>query len=350
MELERRGWHCQVAGPDASGIAAPAELLSQPWDVVDWDVHLAVARHRLPAATFSLARIPLLNLHIPDRLPWPLGRWRWRRRAQHLLRRWRGGRSEIQELADAQQRVRQALREADAINTWNSADTRLLVDQEGVDPRKLIEMPPGLPQARLDELAAVGAQRQANRQGRPARVVVLSTFDFRKGALDLPKIFARLRKLHPDLQMRLLGTCGLFRSEAEVRRFFPAEQQSALEVIPTFNAMDLPRWLSDVDIGLFPSYLEGFGIAVIEQLAAGVPVLAYQVPGPCDSLPSQWLVPRGDWRSLADRLSLTLIESQHPGYSQGNFAQQRAQAYCLTTLADQWQAIYLDQVMKNQMI
>ena len=63
-ELERRGWHCQVAGPDASGIAAPAALLAEPWHVVDWDVHLALERSRLPPTTLSLARIPLLNLHL----------------------------------------------------------------------------------------------------------------------------------------------------------------------------------------------------------------------------------------------------------------------------------------------
>lgn len=347
-ELERRGWHCQVAGPDASGIAAPAELLAQPWDVVDWDVHLDVERHRLPPQTLSLARIPLLNLHIPGRLPWPLGPWRWRRRAQHLVRRWRGGRSEIQELADAQQRVRHALGQADAINTWNSADSRLLVEQEGIPRERLIELPPGLPKARLQALGAVAAQRLVQLSHptpeRPPRVVVLATFDFRKGCLDLPRILAQLRRHHPNLQLRLLGTRGLFRGEAEVRQFFAAEQQDALEVVPSFDSTDLPRWLSDVDVGLFPSYLEGFGIAVIEQLAVGLPVFAYDVPGPCDSLPQEWRVVRGRWRQLAEAILRYLDLGVERRAAILRQAQQRSLHYALANICETWDQAYRERL------
>jgi glycosyltransferase involved in cell wall biosynthesis len=337
-ELEQRGWHCQVAGPDASGIAAPAELLRQNWDVVDWDIHLAVERQLLPAATLSLARIPFLNLHLRGgRLPWPLGPWRWRRRGQHLLRRWRGGRSEIQELADAQARVRRALQQADLLNPWNSADTRLLIQQEGIAPERLIELPPGLPQARLDALAAT--QRVPAGQ-RPPRLVVLATFDFRKGCLDLAPLLAQLLHRHPGLRLRLLGSSGLFRSEAEVRRFFPPHLQPALEVVPSFNAADLPYWLADADAGLFPSYLEGFGIAVIEQLAAGLPVFAYDVPGPCDSLPADWLVPRGQHQLLAQRISRFLEQPPARQDQARQQAQQRAQSYALDGLADRWDQLY----------
>lgn len=340
-ELEQLGWHCCVQGPDASGISAPAELLRQPWDVVDWDIHLAVPRTALPAGTLSLARIPFLNLHLRGgQLTWPLGHWRWRRRAQHLLRHWRGGRSEIQELADAQARVRQALAQADVLNTWNSADTRLLIEQEGVAPERLIELPPGLPAERLQALAQAAETRAAATDSRPPRLVMLATFDFRKGCLDLPPLLAELRRRHPGLQLRLLGTSGLFRSEAEVRRFFPAALQPALEVVPSFNAAALPRWLADADLGLFPSYLEGFGIAVIEQLAAGLPVFAYDVPGPCDSLPAAWRVPRGAHQQLAARVSAFLKQPAALQAQARQQAQALAQGYSLSTLAERWDQIY----------
>jgi glycosyltransferase involved in cell wall biosynthesis len=345
-ELELRGWHCHVAGPDATGIAAPDELLRQAWDVVDWDIQLAVPRSALPPAALSLARIPFLNLHLRGgHLPWPLGPWRWRRRGQHLLRRWRGGRSEIQELADAQARVRRGLAAADLLNPWNSADTRLLIDQEGIAPARLIELPPGLPQSRLQALAAT--HRVPTGQ-RPLRLVVLATFDFRKGCLDLPPLLAQLRRRHPGLQLRLLGTRGLFRSEAEVRRFFPADLQTALEVVPSFNAAELPGWLADADAGLFPSYLEGFGIAVIEQLAAGLPVFAYDVPGPCDSLPADWLVPRGERQLLAARISSFFQQPPALQAQARQWALQRAQTYALGGLADRWDQLYRHHLHQRQ--
>lgn len=340
-ELEPLGWHCRVVGPDASGIAAPAELLAEPWDVVDWDIHLAVPRSALPQGALSIARIPFLNLHLRGgRLPWPLGRWRWRRRAQHLLRCWRGGNSEIQELADAQARVRRALDQADALNTWNSADTRLLIEQEGVATDRLIELPPGLTETRLQELAAVAEQRISKPNTRRPRLVVLATFDFRKGCLDLPHLLAQVRRRHPSLQLRLLGTRGLFRSEAEVRRFFPGFLQEALEVVPSFNAAELPAWLADADLGLFPSYLEGFGIAVIEQLAAGLPVFAYDVPGPCDSLPAEWRVPRGHQQQLAARIHAFLEQPPALRLQARQQARERAQAYSLGPLAVRWDQFY----------
>ena len=33
----------------------------------------------------------------------------------------------------------------------------------------------------------------------------------------------------------------------------------------------LPQLLSDCTVAAFPSYVEGFGLAVVEQLAAGIP-------------------------------------------------------------------------------
>jgi glycosyltransferase involved in cell wall biosynthesis len=57
-------------------------------------------------------------------------------------------------------------------------------------------------------------------------------------------------------------------------------------------------------VGLFPSYIEGFGLAVLEQLACGIPTVAYDVSGPrqiLDSLRALLLVPKGDAATMAAR-------------------------------------------------
>src|SRR5207237_5357929 len=58
------------------------------------------------------------------------------------------------------------------------------------------------------------------------------------------------------------------------------EPADFIEVVPQFDPDDLPRLLSDGTVGAFPSYVEGFGMAVVEQLAAGLPTVAYDAPGP----------------------------------------------------------------------
>jgi glycosyltransferase involved in cell wall biosynthesis len=73
--------------------------------------------------------------------------------------------------------------------------------------------------------------------------------------------------------------------------------------------------LSRCTLALFPSYIEGFGLAVLEQLAAGLPTVAYDVSGPgqiLDPLRDQLLVPAGDIAALGSRacaiLRSTVVE------------------------------------------
>ena len=110
----------------------------------------------------------------------------------------------------------------------------------------------------------------------------------------------------PNAKFRLIGTAGLFQSEAEVLAHFPSSLRPSIEVIPRFKPEDLPALLESCSAGVFPSYIEGFGFGVLEMLAAGLPVIAYDAPGPPDMLPREYLTPRGDVaatsKSLVDLL------------------------------------------------
>jgi glycosyltransferase involved in cell wall biosynthesis len=69
-------------------------------------------------------------------------------------------------------------------------------------------------------------------------------------------------------------------------------------------------------VGLFPSYIEGFGISVIEQLAAGIPTIAYDVPGPrhiFKGAGGQFLVPAGDLKAMSD-LALEILGMNENDY------------------------------------
>src|SRR5205814_10094407 len=68
---------------------------------------------------------------------------------------------------------------------------------------------------------------------------------------------------------------------------------------------ELPNLLSNSTVGAFPSYAEGFGLGLLEQLAAGIPTVSYDAPGPRfilqDGL-SDLLVPIGNVAQLSAAL------------------------------------------------
>ena len=82
-----------------------------------------------------------------------------------------------------------------------------------------------------------------------------------------------------------------------------------LEFVSDYQPDDLPGLLSDCTVGAFPSYVEGFGLAVVEQIAAGLPTVAYDTAGPHDILASglgDLLVPRGDVETFSAAISRIL--------------------------------------------
>ena len=331
-ELEQLGWQVDVL--QAATARERPEMLAG-LDVADWDVNHRIPRTLLPVGCLSVARIPLLSLQLRRPDPWPHPLPGVLQRPWQHLRGALGRSNSYAFLARSRRQVQEAIAEADLLNPWNSADHTLLLEHS-VPPERLVLLPPGLSAVRRSQLATrLGPDADA-----PPVVVFLGTFDFRKGALDLPRIFSRLQCQRPGIRLRLLGTRGLYRTEAEVRRFFPRQLQSQLEVVPAFTAAELPQRLAGVHAGVFPSYLEGFGIAVIEQLAAGIPVAAYNVPGPCDSLPPEWLVQRGNWRALADRVLSLLPSGERSGRSLQHQARLRSENYCWRDLAQQWDQVY----------
>ena len=86
-------------------------------------------------------------------------------------------------------------------------------------------------------------------------------------------VFARLREHHPDLSLVLTGS-GPYREELERRNepgvFFLGRQ----------DVLSLPAIYSASDLFVFPSLTDTFGMAVLESMACGLPVLVSDVGGP----------------------------------------------------------------------
>jgi glycosyltransferase involved in cell wall biosynthesis len=106
------------------------------------------------------------------------------------------------------------------------------------------------------------------------KISFVGMWSTRKGAQDWPAIIRKVRQEIPESRFSFLGTMV---DSQTVLRDLGLESSDGLELISDYSPADLSGLLSDCTAGVFPSYAEGFGLAVLEQLAAGIPTVAYDV-------------------------------------------------------------------------
>jgi glycosyltransferase involved in cell wall biosynthesis len=181
---------------------------------------------------------------------------------------------------------------------------------------KSVHLPAGLTERRFVEFSACAAaplRRISDQQ-----IVFIGRWSTLKGSRDWPKIISRVRAQVPGARFLFLGTgCSSTDVLADLGR--PACDW--ITVVPHFTSEELPELVSRATVGAFPSYTEGFGIAVLEKLAAGLPTVAYDIPGPREMLrhfDTPLMVPLGDVDQFSDRLVwlLRLDEATYTDLSQ----------------------------------
>ncbi|NQX28500.1 MSMEG_0565 family glycosyltransferase [Microbacteriaceae bacterium VKM Ac-2854] len=111
-------------------------------------------------------------------------------------------------------------------------------------------------------------------------VLALGGIEPRKGSIDLLEAFARLRSTHPELALVFGGGETLF-DYRDYRAQFEARAVHlgvAPIVLGTIEEERLAPLVAAASALAFVSIKEGFGLAAMEALAAGVPVVARRLP------------------------------------------------------------------------
>jgi len=192
-----------------------------------------------------------------------------------------------------------AVAQCDLLNLPNS-DELLCVRDEIRSKTPALVQPYGLTPARQETLRRAAAPAETRRGNQ--KVVFIGMWSARKGAKDWGQIIQRIRARVPDACFLFLGTMI---ANQKVLDDLNLGAAAFVQLVPQFQPDELPQLLSDCTVAAFPSYVEGFGLAVVEQLAACLPTVAYDAPGPRDilrdSLP-EFLVTAGDVARFGDAL------------------------------------------------
>jgi len=143
-------------------------------------------------------------------------------------------------------------------------------------------------------------------------VLAIGGIEPRKGSLTLLEGLARLRGLAPELDPLLVvaGGATLFDYRHEVDRFHARLAALGLEksvrVLGSLPDQEIESLYRAADVFAFPSTKEGFGLAALEALASGLPVVASELDEFAAYLAdgeNALLVPVGDGDALGAALA-----------------------------------------------
>jgi glycosyltransferase-like protein len=126
--------------------------------------------------------------------------------------------------------------------------------------------------------AASARRRWRERLGR--YVLAVGGIEPRKGSADLLEAHALLREKAPDVRLVIAGGETLFDYRDYRARWDKRAAELGTEPLVLGPVADdeLPSLVAAASVFAFPSVKEGFGLAAMEALAAGVPVVTRDLP------------------------------------------------------------------------
>ena len=145
----------------------------------------------------------------------------------------------------------------------------------GIDP---VVIPNGVDAARFADVPAAAVERVRADLGR--YVLAVGGIEPRKGSLALVEAMARVQAVDPTLRLVVAGGETLFDYRDHRAAVFARAAELGVEpvLLGTVPHDDLPAIVAAASVFAFPSTKEGFGLAALEAMAAGVPVVMSDLP------------------------------------------------------------------------
>jgi phosphatidylinositol alpha-mannosyltransferase len=149
----------------------------------------------------------------------------------------------------------------------------------GIDVASLTIVPNGVDVARFASSSGSPASPTGTAPSGPL-LVFLGRLEHRKGADVVVRAFLELAPRRRDLRLRILGDGPLAPLLRSLVADAPEEVSRRIELAGRVEPEHLPALLAEGDVALLPARGgESFGIVLLEAMAAGLPVVATDIPG-----------------------------------------------------------------------
>jgi len=239
----------------------------------------------------------------------------------------------------------QILVNAEAIRKWLIA--------EGYNPEKITVIKNGIDISRF--VGKDSGSRLRQELGLPPRaplVVVLSRLSQLKGVEYFLEAAAIVAGRFREARFLIVGDGGILRDGAIVTDGYRKGLESyadrlglASRIIFSGYRLDVPQVLSEVTVSVLPSLSEGLSNAVLESMAAGIPVVATSVGGNPEAIEdgvTGLLVPPRDPVALAQAIC-RLLDSPELASRFGQAGRERViERFSLERMVKETESLYLD--------
>lgn len=178
-------------------------------------------------------------------------------------------------------------RAANALSDVVTANSRAVADdthmRDGYDASRIVVIPNGLDFDALNDLQRHRSEvrRELGLGADDLAVVCVANLMPYKGHNELIDAFASVAPADGRVKLFLVGEDRGIAADlsGQVRGLGMADR-----IVFLGGRSDVPRLLSAMDVGVMPSHEEGFSNALLEKLAAGLPVVATDVGGNPEAL------------------------------------------------------------------
>lgn len=238
----------------------------------------------------------------------------------------------------------QILVNANAIREW--------LVQDGYDGNRIMVVPPGLDTARFAQPALPGSlHREFGIPLNAPLIGVVGRVRPLKGIEDFLSAAAIIAARLPAARFLIVGDGftergrTVVRDETYLRELASLAGQLGLQdrVVFTGYRADVERILAELSVSVLPSLSEGLSNALLESMAAGLPVVATRVGGTAEAVQdgeNGLLVPSGDPPAMADAVC-QLLDAPALALRLGHAARRSiAERYSMTRLVKTTSALY----------